>query len=451
MKKKLGVIILFIWMGMMACSKPVEKTNPTEKKEVVLDEKGETKKTATQPEEIAVNKIEYGTEQLSLKGKKLDQLTVKGTDNPYYCNLEENLKMKYEADNIPVLVCKDPVYDITYYVNYGRDNYIYAYRNGNSEVVVEIPASELFCKDGELYFIAETDGKYQFSGFTPGNILKYNPTSGNVVVVVNCNADNMIVYPDGIFYKQLGELDQVGMQLSRKEESFFYSFATEESSSWPLGASDQRRWKGYLLQIKEEVQEFSESDTMMKDPVIQELIAQGYKLAGVGTGVIDTISLVDIQGNVKETLQNVKGIPRNCWISGDFIYYVKQEKGEEEAEKRSILRQYNKQTGAHEDIAVLGYSTNLFSTDMIFYNNVVYFSNGLRVELNTGAQYLMQYADGSLSKIECFYTDGEILFCVSKGKLWRFHEQPGTFVYTKEFVAGIPVDIGSCTYRLLEP
>ena len=73
----------------------------------------------------ANNISENGIPRRRALGKGLEELTVKGTDNPYYCNLEENLKMAFTADNEPIYVCKDPVYDITYYVNYGRDNFIY--------------------------------------------------------------------------------------------------------------------------------------------------------------------------------------------------------------------------------------------------------------------------------------------------------------------------------------
>ena len=146
MKKKLSVLVVFILIGLTACSKPAEDTNPTENKEATVTPGGkeevipvgkeEVSSSQEEPEEIAVTRKEYGTEEVELEGKGLGELTVKGTDNPYYCNLEENLKMAFTADNEPIYVCKDPVYDITYYVNYGRDNFIYTYRNDKSELVV---------------------------------------------------------------------------------------------------------------------------------------------------------------------------------------------------------------------------------------------------------------------------------------------------------------------------
>ena len=439
MKKRLGLLVIFVivFMGMGAC------------KQLAVNEKSsgheETGNTLWELDETEVKNIEYGTEEALLTGKKLDNLTRIGTDDTFYCNLEENMKPEYGADNIPVLVCKDMVYEVTYFVNYGRDYYIYAYRNGEAELAVAISARDLFCREGELYFIADNYGYYQFSGFAQGNILKYNPKDGSVSVVVDCSADRMIVYPDGICYEQVGEMTQSEGVHSRTEERLFFSFATRKSSPFPQAVDKLRRWRGYLLQVKNEVCEVPESD-----PIVQQALALGYTVVGVGGGV-EAIDLVDVQGNVKESLKNIKGFPEKYWISKDFVYYVTQQKREGKADSRSILRQYNMRTGIHEDVAVLNYPTNLSFSDMFFYNGVVYFGNGLRVTLNNGAQCYMQNIDGSSARPEYYYTNGTDLFCVSNGKLWLFEEQQGVPMATQEFVAGEPLEIGTYVYRLYEP
>ena len=432
-QKRLGLLVMlaFALLGAAACKQPGENEK--------------TGNTQGESEEIKVTRTEYGTEEIFLEGKKLEQLATTGTEDTFYCNLEENMKMECGMDNIPVLVCRDPVYDITYYVNYGRDYYIYAYRNEKAELAAAIPARDLFCREGELYFIADTYGRYQFSGFAQGNILKYNPKDGTVAVVVDCSADVMRAYQDGICYKQIGETKQFAGMESQAEKCFFFSFATGESSSFPRGVDNLRRWNGYLLQMQNEILEVSEDD-----PVVQQLRELGYNVVGVGGGA-EAVNLVDIQGNVKETLQNAKGLSEEYWIGGDSVYYVEQRKGEEETESRSILRRYDMRTGIHEDVAALGYATVLAHYDMIFFNGVVYFGSRLRVELDSGAQCYMQNADGTTARPEYFYTDGENLFCVSNEKLWLFKEQRGVPVGEREFVAGVPLEIGTYVYRLCEP
>ena len=469
MKKKLSVLVVFILIGLTACSKPAEDTNPTENKEATVTPGGKEEVTSgskeeitsagkeevsssqEEPEEIAVTRKEYGTEEVELEGKGLGELTVKGTDNPYYCNLEENLKMAFTADNEPIYVCKDPVYDLTYYVNCGRDNFIYVYREEASVLAVSIPARDLFCRVGELYFIAETDGQYQFSGFTQGNILKYNPVDGSVTVVVDCSADKMIVYPDGICYVEIGEEKKNGAWITRTEENSFYSFATGESIAFPKGVDSLRRWNGYWLQKEEEVERLSESDPWLQTPENQELLAKGYTF-GTATGIIKELRLLDIQGNIAENLPNAAGISRYNYMIGDYVYYVTKRQTEEDTEKRSYLIRYDKKTGIHEDVALLGQGIILSGGDMLIHNNVVYFGQHIRLEPDTGAQCQMRYAgEGFPPTIKYCYTDGETMFCLSEGKLWVFEEQPGKFITTREQVSGVPLEIGTYEYRLVEP
>jgi len=109
MKKKLSILIVILLIGLTACSKPAEETNPTEKNEAAITPAGKEEVTPADKEEvtpagkeeiipgskeevssapgesdeIAVTRKEYGTEEVELEGKGLDELTVKGTDNPY--------------------------------------------------------------------------------------------------------------------------------------------------------------------------------------------------------------------------------------------------------------------------------------------------------------------------------------------------------------------------------
>lgn len=439
MKKRLGLLIVFgvMLIGAVACKKSAMTTEPAENKA--------TGNIPAESGEIEVERREYGTEEAFLEGNKLEGLTETGADYEFYCNLEENIKMECSADETPVLVCKDPVYDITYYVNYGRDYYIYAYREEKAELAVAIPARDLFCKEGELYFIADSYGLYQFSGFAQGNVLKYNPKDGTVAVVSDCNADRMIVYTDGICYKQIESVKEFEGGQSVSEKCFFFSFATKETTPFPQKVDKLRRWNGNLLQVQNEISEISESD-----PIVQYALSLGYTVAGVGGGV-EAIDLVDIQGNVEGSLQNVKGIPKEYWICNGSVYYVEHGNKTEGADGRYVLKQYDMKTGKHKDVTLLDYPIELSFSDMIWENGTIYFKGGFRVALDNGTQCYMLNADGSSVRPEYFYTDGEYLFCLSNEKLWLFEEQQGASMATQEFIPGIPLEMGTYRYRLYEP
>lgn len=442
MKKRVSALIIFVFvlMGTAACKQPVVEMTPGGNENIENKVTEEIERNG----ETEVKNIEYGSEEIRLEGKKLEQLTVIGADDMYYCNLEENMKMEYESDKAQVLVCKDPVYDITYYVNYGRDYYIYAYRNNEAELAVAIPARDLFCKEGELYFIADTYDRYQFSEFAEGNILKYNPKDGAVTVVADCSADRMLVYPDGICYEEVGEWIETEGAYRREEERIFFSLATGESCSFPPYVTGLRRWKGDWMRIYYGLREVSESDSSA-----QQKEDHGYVTSA--DVCVASIYLVDVQGNVRETLQNVKGLSDVFWIGGDFVYYIEQREEEGETDGRSVLRKYGMKTGIHEDVVVLDYPTWLYTTDMILYNGVIYFGNGLRVEIDSGVQCYMKNAEGTLTRLEKFYTDGENLFCMSGGKLWLFEEQRGDSIDELEFIAGVPLEMGTYVYQLCEP
>lgn len=411
------------------------------------DGNGNITGTADGQEEITVNRTEYGSKELPLEGKQLEGLQAAGVEDAFYCNLEENIKIKTKSmEQTPVLMCKDPLYDITYYVNYGRDNYIYAYRNQTSELAVAIPARDLFCRKGELYFIADAYQRYQFSGFSEGNILKYNPLDGTVTVVMDCDADWLQVYADGICYRETGESTQeTGGMSGRSENCYFFSFAEEKSVSFPSGVDDLRRWRGSWLNVQYEIIEASAPDALLKE--LEEL---GYTYAGKA-GDIESVHLVDMQGTITETLSDAAGISAEYFIYGDFIYYIEQRQDEAAAEKRSVLLRYGMQDGSREEVAVLNYPTALSLHDMIFYQDVVYFGNGLRLEPESGAQCYMQNADGTSGQPEYFYTDRDALFCVHGGKLWRMEEQMGTSITVNEFIDGVPLEVGTYVYQLYEP
>ncbi len=375
-------------------------------------------------------------------GKVLEGLTVVGEDSPYYCNLEENMRSN-DLSGYSVLVCKDPVYDITYYVNYGRDYYIYAMRDGVSELAVELPGRELFCREGELYFIADGYGMYEFDQFAGGNILKYNPVNGSVEVVVDQKATTMIVYPDGIFYNCVGEpvaLGAEGEMRSTPVDYFYFSFAEKTVTPFPKRAMEMRRWKSNCLVTKLE-------DVPESNPTVQQMRELGYT---GGFTVAMGVEVTDIDGTVRSTLKDITMLPDSYWLSGDVLYYIEHKEVEGSERKRSVLMTYDLETGVTEDVVVLDLFTMFPDNDMLLHNNTLYFGNLLRVSLEDGTQCYVQYADTSSGSgsIDAFYTDGETVFCLCNNRLWKMEESKAVPISVREMIPGVPLEIGTYEYHL---
>ncbi len=376
-------------------------------------------------------------------GVKLDNLVVKGEDGPYYCNLEEN--MRWENDNYQVLLCKDPVYDITYYVNYGRDYYIYAMREGKSVLAVKLPGRELYCRNGELYFLLDTYGRYKCEGVTEGDIIKYSPVDGSTECVLSKGASSMVVYPDGICYNILKEKEMYGAEgeemIVSPKERFYYSFETQEIFAFNKCINVMERWKDYHFSVVTEL--LPESNLM-----VQKMREIGY------TGDLYSnvrVDLTDKDGNIKFSLTERTSLPVAYWICGDEMYYI--ENRSEQDIHRSVLISENLQTEKQTDEIMLNYTVSDSEEDFIFFKDTLYFGSFLRVSVKEGSQCYAQYYDKTIdvSGIDSFYTNGEILFCLCNGKLWILEEEKSTPVAVQEFVEGYPLEIGTYLYELHNP
>ncbi|NLJ96128.1 MAG: hypothetical protein GX321_03160 [Clostridiales bacterium] len=97
------------------------------------------------------------------------------------------------------LVCPDYDNDLIYYVNYGKDNYIYQLDDGISTLLVEKEAHSLQLWNNELYFIEDTVSSPKHSG----NIYCLNLESEELRLVQKANAFYIHVGIHGIYYMNL--------------------------------------------------------------------------------------------------------------------------------------------------------------------------------------------------------------------------------------------------------
>ena len=86
------------------------------------------------------------------------------------------------------MFCVDGETGVVYYVNYNKDFYIYRIKDGEVKLAVELPAKELYCKDGAVYFMIDTYEKYQLKEVADGDIYRYTSTTGVVELVYAAGA-----------------------------------------------------------------------------------------------------------------------------------------------------------------------------------------------------------------------------------------------------------------------
>lgn len=348
-----------------------------------------------------------------------------GKDDEFYCNYIDNIAIQGGVEKsslVPSLVSTDPVYGITYYVNYGRDYAIYAIKDGKNQKVVDMPASDLYCRDGVLYFLLKSYGIYPIEKDIENTVFEYDPEEGKVCQICSQQGDYIQVYPDGVVINKTDMIPQNENQTIYKQvvSSWFYDFVSELTSPLDIHASNldgrkgaflnSNRYNGYFL--------YTLSDKLSEEAKkVRDLRAQGYQ--GDVYESSETL-LLDIHNNLKGTLLNRLSLPMFCRIRGNLLYYVGWK--EENNTRVSCLMSYSLENGETQVITKLPIFADGSFT---LVGDVCYLADyGFRISLkNQRADYLMIQELQEVGLVKAFYTDGERIFLFNGKKLWEYREK----------------------------
>ncbi len=305
-----------------------------------------------------------------------EALTVVGEDEPGYGTLGVNIK----SDQNQVLLCKDPVYDIVYYVNYGIDYYIYRLKDNKSELVVKLPAKRLFCIGGKLYFILESYDIYEFQDINNGAILCYDPVSGEVSKITDDSASTMFVYEDGIYYYVNLKREDLGEgKFIQYRTLYFYSFRTEKREEIKDPYITPYKWKEYHFTYEVEAGEETYERSGKKEKITRTV--------GIGLETLDKAKRIELP--INSMLDHIT-------IVGDNIYC----------------------TAASETLEILNINTmekkevplaNPYYNDFTICNNMLYVESMLQIDPETGQQRKIE-AQNPGEVIHELYTDGNNLY-----------------------------------------
>ena len=104
------------------------------------------------------------------------------------------------------LFCIDGATGISYFVNQGKDYYLYQLKDGKADLVVAMPVKEVFAYGGFVYFMIESYGVYELTEIREGDIYCYNPLNSSIQLVHEAglieNAQNhkLKVDENGIYF-----------------------------------------------------------------------------------------------------------------------------------------------------------------------------------------------------------------------------------------------------------
>ena len=145
--------------------------------------------------------------------------------------------------------CIDETTGVIYFVNQGKDGFLYRIKEGEVALAVAMPVKEVYPYDGSIYFMLDDCyEKYEFQDMKSGDIYCYTPASGAVDFVYaagaieNSQGHEMLVDERGIYFSYSVK---TGVNSSITSYAYLPFGATEHVKDMNYGAS--KGWKDYVF------------------------------------------------------------------------------------------------------------------------------------------------------------------------------------------------------------
>ena len=238
----LGIsIILFGMTGCAEKESPATLTPvPTEKIREVVFEKSE--------EVVTSKEVITKTDGLC---EKLEETTNRGT---FYNAFNRMLNAESEdgmSGTGNSLFCIDEKTGVIYFVNQGKDCFLYRMKEGEVALAVAMPVKDIYPYEGSIYFMIDDYDKYELQGIHNGDIYCYTPASGAVELVYATDVIEDFVYgtlyveESGIYFRYVkdnGIVVRDGEEYpQRKNLNYYLPFGGKE----PVEDTKQMVQKGW--------------------------------------------------------------------------------------------------------------------------------------------------------------------------------------------------------------
>ena len=277
------------------------------------------------------------------------------------------------------LFCIDEITGISYFVNQGKDYYLYQLRDGKASLVVEMPVKEVFTYGGLVYFMIENYDMYELTKLREGDIYCYNPSNGEIQLVHEAglieNAQN---------YKL--RVDETGIYFS-------YSIEEEETSEmkyyYHLPFDDEKHmteegWGNYRFSYMPELVLISRTEG---EEDIRNLSMNPFRYCVVG----DMLYFVELGSNVLSCL-NLRTEEK---IEYDFSEVVKQ------VHTQFHMGEILKETVIFQSFLVMEQHIWMAGPKVLYH---------MDIESREATYYKLVDEEGVHCGIKALYTDGKQLY-----------------------------------------
>ena len=192
-----------------------------------------------QEEPIIITKVDGLCEQL----EQVD-VSVQASYNSFNRMLSRDDELGLSGQSI---FCIDESTGVVYFVNQGKDYYLYRLKDGEVKLAVAMPVKQVYTYQGLVYFMIESYEKYELEGLHNGDIYCYTPTTGTVELVYEAGAiekskeHRLTVNENGIYFSYFIETE------NKRNYYHYYLPFGESKPVEDTGMTTLKGWDNYVF------------------------------------------------------------------------------------------------------------------------------------------------------------------------------------------------------------
>lgn len=155
------------------------------------------------------------------------------------------------------LFCIDEKTGVIYFVNQGKDCFLYRMKEGEVALAVAMPVKDIYPYEGSIYFMIDDYDKYELQGIHNGDIYCYTPASGTVELVYATDViegfvhGNLYVEESGIYFRYVkdnGTVVEDGKEYRKSKNLDYYLPFGEKEPVEDTKQMVTKGWGDYFFQ-----------------------------------------------------------------------------------------------------------------------------------------------------------------------------------------------------------
>ena len=199
------------------------------------------------------------------------------------------------------LFCIDERTGVIYFVNQGKDCFLYRIKEGEVDLAVSMPVKDIYPYEDSIYFMVDDYGKYELQEMHNGDIYCYTPESGAVELVYATDIIeelfdcHLYVEESGIYFRYI---KNNGTVVENGEKSWFIEYLD------------------YYLPFGE------------KEPVkdTKQMVSKGWgDYLFQYSSKLEVLSRTPKEDGTRETLEVSVKSPKFC-VVGNVLYFIEEAK-----------------------------------------------------------------------------------------------------------------------------